>query len=112
MKKYYAVAEGYHTGVFNTWEECERETKGYSGARFKRLGTKDAAKKWLAENIGDNKKENIKASSKYYAVAVGRQVGVFSTWEECRSSVDGYSGAIFKGVTNEQEACVWLENQK
>ena len=68
--------------------------------------------KRLAENIGDNKKENIKASSKYYAVAVGRQVGGFSTWEECRSSVDGYSGAIFKGFTNEQEACVWLENQK
>lgn len=112
MKKYYAVAEGYHTGVFNTWEECERETKGYSGARFKRLGTKDVAKKWLAENIDDNKEENIKAPSKYYAVAVGRQVGVFSTWEECRSSVDGYPRAKFRSFTNKQDAYTWLENQK
>ena len=109
MKKIYAVAEGYHTGIFSTWEDCKREINGYSGARFKRFGMKEAAKKWLAENISDNKEGNIKAPSKYYAVAVGRQVGVFSTWEECKSSVDGYSRARHKSFTNEQDAYAWLE---
>ncbi|AAZ12557.1 ribonuclease H1 [Trypanosoma brucei brucei TREU927] len=41
---------------------------------------------------------------RFYAVAVGRQTGVFSTWEECQKQVSGFSGARFKSFLTLQEA--------
>lgn len=40
----------------------------------------------------------------YYAVAVGRKVGVFLSWEECRLQVDGHSGARFKAFPTKRQA--------
>lgn len=34
-KKYYVVWRGRKTGIFNTWAECEQQTKGFQGASFK-----------------------------------------------------------------------------
>lgn len=45
---------------------------------------------------------------KTYAVKIGRQTGLFSTWAECEKQVKGYQGAKFKGFTNAQEAAAWL----
>lgn len=32
----------------------------------------------------------------FYAVAVGRQLGVYLTWSECEAQVKGYPAAVFK----------------
>ena len=45
---------------------------------------------------------------KVYAVKIGRQTGLFSTWAECEKQIKGYSGAKFKGFENAQEALAWL----
>jgi hypothetical protein len=37
VPKYYAVLRGYNWGVFYSWEECEWNMKGYSGAKFYKL---------------------------------------------------------------------------
>lgn len=42
-KKFYVVWEGYATGVFDSWEECELQTKGYPGAKFKAFDSQEAA---------------------------------------------------------------------
>lgn len=43
MSKYYAVKKGRQTGIFSSWEECEKQVKGYSGAIYKSFSTlKDA----------------------------------------------------------------------
>jgi ribonuclease HI len=34
-KKFYAVAAGRETGVFENWSDCEKQVKGFSGAKFK-----------------------------------------------------------------------------
>lgn len=33
--KYYAVKVGNHPGIFETWEECNENIKGYKGAKYK-----------------------------------------------------------------------------
>ncbi|KNZ76361.1 Ribonuclease H [Termitomyces sp. J132] len=33
-KKFYAVQKGRQTGVFLTWTDCEKQTKGFPGARY------------------------------------------------------------------------------
>ena len=45
---------------------------------------------------------------KIYAVKIGRQTGLFSTWPECEKQVKGYQGAKFKGFNDAQEALAWL----
>lgn len=42
-KKFYAVRVGKETGVFLTWAECQKQTKGVSGASFKSFPTYEQA---------------------------------------------------------------------
>lgn len=37
---------------------------------------------------------------KYYAVKNGRKPGIFTSWEECKQQVEGYSGAVYKSFQN------------
>ncbi len=36
---FYAVAKGRRVGVFSTWAECERQVKGFTGAKYKKFPT-------------------------------------------------------------------------
>lgn len=40
----------------------------------------------------------------FYAVAKGHNVGIFTSWNDCKSQVIGYKGAIHKRFTNEKDA--------
>jgi len=42
-KKYYAVLKGRKTGIFATWEECEDQVNGFSGAIYKSFKTRGEA---------------------------------------------------------------------
>lgn len=54
-------------------------------------------------------KESFMAE-KYYAVRRGIKTGIFCTWEECKASVSGYSGAEYKSFKTEAEAKSYLDN--
>lgn len=41
---------------------------------------------------------------KHYAVANGRNKGVYSSWDECKQQVNGFKGAKFKSFASKQEA--------
>ncbi|KAJ1025760.1 hypothetical protein NDA18_004096 [Ustilago nuda] len=47
---YYAVQEGRQPGIYNTWAECEAETKGFSGAVYKKFATKKEAETFVKGN--------------------------------------------------------------
>ena len=47
-------------------------------------------------------------AKKYYAVKVGATTGIFETWEECKASVDGYPGALYKSFKNISDAYAYL----
>ena len=46
--------------------------------------------------------------AKYYAVKKGRNTGIFTSWPECQKQIQGYSGAVYKSFTNENDAKVYL----
>lgn len=48
------------------------------------------------------------AAKKFYAVRKGKITGVFSSWADCRSSVDGFPGAEYKGFATLSEAKAYL----
>lgn len=50
------------------------------------------------------------AKKKYYAVAVGKETGIFETWLECEEMTEGYPGAKFKSFDSEQAALLYIES--
>ncbi len=48
-------------------------------------------------------------AKKYYAVRVGKTPGIYMTWEDCKSMVDGYPGAKYKSFSNIAEAEAFLD---
>lgn len=47
---------------------------------------------------------------KYYAIKKGRQTGLFTSWDEAKSLVIGFKGAIYKSFTSQSEALAYLNN--
>lgn len=45
---------------------------------------------------------------KYYAVKVGRTVGIFDDWNECNESIKGFPGQDFKRFNSREEAEAYL----
>lgn len=52
-KKYYTVWKGHHTGVFETWDDCEAQIKNFKEAQYKAFETFEAAKKAFKGNFKD-----------------------------------------------------------
>ena len=46
----------------------------------------------------------------YYAVAVGRETGVFRTWEECEVHVKGFKNAKYKRFKTSAEADLFVSS--
>ena len=47
-------------------------------------------------------------AGKFYAVRNGHTTGIFTEWEKCRESVDGFPGAEYKSFSTESEARGYL----
>ena len=47
-------------------------------------------------------------AGKFYAVKVGRTPGIYITWEDCKTQVEGYPGATYKSVKTADEAANYL----
>lgn len=45
--KFYAVRQGRKTGIFDSWEECEIQVKGFRGAEYKSFKEKEKALNYL-----------------------------------------------------------------
>ncbi len=59
-KKYYVVWFGNPTGIFDSWEECQRSIKGIAGAQYKSFLTFEEAKIAYNKEYADYKGKNTK----------------------------------------------------
>lgn len=70
MGKFYAVKSGKNVGIYETWEECQEQVKGYPKAMFKGFRTKEEAQQYLSN--GTSKKsdtlEDNSAVKVYYSL--------------------------------------------
>lgn len=48
----------------------------------------------------------------FYAVAQGKQCGIYYSWNECQENVKGFKGAKFKKFNNENDAKLFIENNQ
>jgi caulimovirus viroplasmin len=61
-KKFYAVKKGRQTGIFETWEECKKNTSGYKNAVFKSFKTLAEAKTFLNDETTKDDKVKFHTS--------------------------------------------------
>ncbi len=53
------------------------------------------------------------AKKNFYVVKVGRECGIYNSWEDTQQQISGFPGAIFKGFVTRKEAEDYLkEDQK
>lgn len=70
-KNVYAVRKGVNTGIFQTWEECEKQIKGFKGAEFKGFpGMQEAQKYFESKDDGKKEKENTQSQVPKDAVQI------------------------------------------
>ena len=55
--KFYAVRSGRETGIFESWEECQKQVTGFSGAEFKSFTTRQEALVYLGLEVAENSSE-------------------------------------------------------
>lgn len=48
-KKVYAVRKGRKTGIFDTWDECQKQVSGFSGAEYKSFVSREGAMEFLGD---------------------------------------------------------------
>ena len=61
VKYYYAVKNGRNPGIYETWNQCEKEVRGFKNAKYKKFKTYDEALEFI-ENIEDSNKDYNKNS--------------------------------------------------
>lgn len=50
-------------------------------------------------------------AKKYYAVKHGKTTGIFTSWEECKATVDGVANAKYKGFSTLEDAQAYLNDE-
>ncbi|CAI9394489.1 ribonuclease H1 domain-containing protein [Niallia sp. Sow4_A1] len=66
-KKYYVVWNGRKPGIYRTWAECEKQTKGFKGAAFKSYQSLEEAEKAFNQGGSFGQKAAKGSSSKKQA---------------------------------------------
>lgn len=127
---YYAVQNGRHQGVFNSWEDCKEQVSGYPGARYKRFDSLAEAQQFsncnkVVHSVNINRSSSIAGSNavikkyerakpvsrvnkpKYYSVKssnINVPSRIFNNWNECQRYVKGKKGLSFKKFEDEKSA--------
>ncbi|MFQ5651421.1 MAG: viroplasmin family protein [bacterium] len=52
-QKYYVVWKGRKSGIFESWQECNKQVSGFAGARFKAFPTRQAAEQAFQNDSSD-----------------------------------------------------------
>ena len=50
-KKYYAIASGRKSGIYDNWADAQAQVTGYPGAKFKGFSTRAEAQAWMEKPI-------------------------------------------------------------
>lgn len=91
--KYYVVWKGHNPGVYNSWNECQRQTSGFPEASFRSfesLAEAEAAFK-NPDAVAPKEKKTL-----YYVVWSGHTPGIYTDWDECKAQIEGASAPKYK----------------
>lgn len=110
--KFYAVLAGHKPGIYLTWAECQEQTKGFKGAKYKSFPTREEAELYMTGEVvvtsAEKKKEDYIVAAKEaerYAIEASMQAGTVAIYTdgsrkkkpESEELVFGYGVAVVDG---------------
>jgi ribonuclease HI len=101
QKKYYVVWQGHQPGIYDSWEHCQREIKGYPDAKFKSFNSMEEAR------IAFKNPDAIEYEPKkkyFYVVWSGHKPGVYDNWNDAQKSIAGFGKPLYKTFGSKQLA--------
>lgn len=101
-KKFYVVWEGHQPGIYHSWEECQKQTIGFAGAKFKSFTTLDEAQRAFKDPTSVQSSSAKKTY--YYVVWNGHQPGIYTDWKDALAQISGFPKAIYKTFGSKQLA--------
>jgi viroplasmin and RNaseH domain-containing protein len=104
---YYAVACGRKVGIFRSWAEAGPQVTGFPNNWHQKFTTKEEAREYL-EGHRSVDVEMPRVPS-FYAVAQGREVGIYRNWHQAEKQVSSYPNARYKKFSNERDALDFIE---
>ncbi|GMF13215.1 unnamed protein product [Phytophthora lilii] len=111
---YYAVAVGRCTGVYTNLEQAKDQVHGYSGFLMKKFLDYGQAQAYVRDNEICSFEEEAESPEVvderwYYAVAVGRRIGIYTDHNDAIEQVHGYSGFKMKKFLDYDNARDYLD---
>jgi ribonuclease HI len=108
-KKFYVVWKGKTPGVYNTWDECQRQTAGFEGAKFRSFEHYATAMQAYKDpgSVPVNTKDK---KTKYYVIWRGWEPGIYTDWNEAKKQIDGATSPKYKTFGSKELAEEAFEN--
>lgn len=72
QQKYYAVRVGRTPGIYMNWEDCNKQIKGYKGAKFKSFASAEEAADFIndvEDTVNENDENGVPVTDEKTAVA-------------------------------------------
>ena len=85
-EKFYVVWSGVNPGIYTSWTDCQLQTKGYEGAKYKSFETREEAEKAFESSPY----EYIKRSSPGLPLQAASTARLFSTTDEGRGAFTSF----------------------
>ncbi len=97
------VWEGHKPGIYNSWSSCQKQVRGYAGAKFRGFVTKAEAERAFAnpEKVAPKKS---KKKTMYYVVWQGNKPGIYDRWEDAKKQIEGAHRPRYKAFGSKQLA--------
>ncbi len=111
MGKFYAVKNGYHIGIYTSWEDCEKEVLGFSGSKYKSFTRLEDAKAYLAETAPNPHSQAVSEPSAtgsdagFEALAAGSQVSFIPPSDTQNTSSDAVCGVSDAPKASNEAVC-------
>lgn len=103
---YYAVKKGRETGIFESWEECQKQITGFSGAEFKKFKELYQAEEYLStDSLNSEINDNLSGLHAYID-------GSFSTklQETGYGAVILYNGEVIHTIKGSSKKYIDMRN--
>ncbi|GMR35810.1 hypothetical protein PMAYCL1PPCAC_06005, partial [Pristionchus mayeri] len=109
--KFYGVAHGFHRGVYEDWTQVQKEIDTFPQAVYKKFESREEAEKYVeaAKPARVEFANCEEEAEKWYAVARGKVVGVFTKYDEVQRHTDGYPQPLFKKFESYGEAKAFVD---
>ncbi|EFO19385.2 hypothetical protein LOAG_09109 [Loa loa] len=102
---FYAVGHGKKPGVYEKWADVQEQIKDFPQPVYKKFATKEEAEEYV--KVRRPQKVSLEVdeeADKFYAIARGKVVGIFTDYNEVKNHIADYPQPLYKKFEKLDEA--------